>query len=185
MRRALTVSVLLIVAAAALVRVLAPPPSAGHPPSRPEASRPPGSSHGAGARPPAGQPADGATPGPVAVITAFAERYINWNAGDVAAVLRGLAARSVGQARSAMILAAAQTGADPALRQGGVANAGTVESVGPIAGRPATYAVVTLETTSAADDPAYAGLPAAWHVTVATVTRVGGRWTVSAWQPES
>jgi hypothetical protein len=100
--------------------------------------------------------------------------------------MRALAAASVGQARSAMALAAAQTSADGELRRGGIANHGSVATVSPLAGQRGRYVVVTEETTTATNTTAYAGLGAAWHVTVATVTSVtGGGWVVSGWQPES
>jgi hypothetical protein len=48
------------------------------------------------------------------------------------------------------------------------------------------YAVVTRERTTASNDGAYQGLAPAWHLTLATVTRLtDGGWVVSAWQPEN
>jgi hypothetical protein len=123
---------------------------------------------------------------PVVAVEAFAGAYINWDASTVASDMRRLAARSVGQARSAMQLAAEQTAQDYELARAGVANQGSVEAIGPVAGRPGQYAVVTLERTTATDSTAYAGLGAAWHVAIATVTQVApGRWAVSGWQPEN
>jgi hypothetical protein len=115
----------------------------------------------------------------------FASLYINWNAADVRARLDELAADSVGQARTAMQLQAAQTAADSELREAGIANHGKVEAVTPLTGSGARYVVITLETTSATDSSAYQGLAAAWHLTVATVARRGGGWVISGWQPES
>jgi hypothetical protein len=137
--------------------------------------------------PPAEQPATGAAaPTGAGAVRAFATAYINWSAGSVQRDLRTLAADSVGQARSAMVLAAAQTAADYELHQGGIANTGTVEVVAPLPGRAGQYVVVTREATSAANTNAYAGLRAAWHVTLATVREARpGRWVVSGWQPES
>jgi hypothetical protein len=67
-----------------------------------------------------------------------------------------------------------------------VANSGTVEAVAPVRGRPHVYAVVTRERTSAARGGAYRGLAPAWHVSVATVTRLpDGLWVLSGWQPEN
>ncbi len=123
---------------------------------------------------------------PVSAVVAFAEGYINWDAHSVARVMRELAAESVGQARSAMQLAGAQTAGDGELARAGVANRGTVEAVGPVAGHGDEYAVVTLERTTATDSTAYQGLAAAWHVAVARVTEEApGRWVVSGWQPEN
>jgi hypothetical protein len=119
-------------------------------------------------------------------VRVFATAYINWTAGSVKRVLLALAARSVGQARSAMELAAAQTGGDYELHRGGIGNSGTVEAVAPLAGHATQYVVVTRETTTATNTTVYAGLRPAWHVTVATVRRLaGGAWVVSGWQPES
>lgn len=85
-----------------------------------------------------------------------------------------------------MELEAAQVAGDPALAQGGIANAGTVEAVAPLAAAPGRFVVVTRERTSATVTSAYRGLRPAWHVTLATVRQVSpGGWVVSGWQPES
>jgi ABC-type glycerol-3-phosphate transport system substrate-binding protein len=126
------------------------------------------------------------SPSAVEAIAAFATAYINWDAQTVSEDLRALAAASVGQARSAMVLAAAGTAADYELQRGGIANHGAVEAVAPLPGRPDQYVVVTLESTTATNTAAYQGLRPAWHVALATVAQLGpGRWVVSGWQPES
>jgi hypothetical protein len=136
--------------------------------------------------PPVRQTASAPAGNPVSAVEAFAAAYINWNARSVAQDMGRLAARSIGQARSAMQLAAIQTAQDYELARAGVANEGAVEAIGPVLGRPGQYAVVTLERTTASDSTAYAGLGAAWHVAVATVTRVApARWVLSGWQPEN
>jgi hypothetical protein len=123
---------------------------------------------------------------PAAAVRAFAQAYINWNASSVSDDMAALARRSVGQARSAMQLAAAQTAQDYELQRGGVANQGRVEAVAALAGPPGQYVVVTRERTTATATTAYQGLAPAWHVAVATVSRLGaGRWVVSGWQPEN
>ena len=123
---------------------------------------------------------------PVQAVQVFAQAYINWTAATVARHLRVLAYVSVGQAHSAMSLAAAQTAQDSDLHRGGIANSGTVEAIAPVTGERNVYAVVTRERTTAANTTAYRGLSATWHVTLATVTQVdGGLWTLSGWQPES
>ena len=123
---------------------------------------------------------------PARAVQVFATTYVNWSAATVAARLRSLAQVSVGQARSAMSQAAGAVARDTELRRGGIVNSGTVEAIGPVAGRRDAYAVVTRERTSAAHDDAYRGLAPAWHVAIATVTRVGGRlWVLSGWQPEN
>jgi hypothetical protein len=123
---------------------------------------------------------------PVQAVQVFAQTYINWTAATVATHLRLLAEASVGQARSAMSLAAAQTGKDSDLQRGGIANAGNVEAIAPVTGQRNVYAVVTRERTTATNTSAYKGLAATWHVTLATVIQVEhGLWTLSGWQPES
>ena len=127
------------------------------------------------------------SPAAIPAIRAFVTAYINWTAGTVAADMRALAASTVGQARSAMTLAAAETTGDYELQRGGISNHGTVEAIAPLPGRRNNqYVVVTLESTSATDTTAYDGLRPAWHVALATVTQQpDGTWVVSAWQPES
>jgi hypothetical protein len=128
----------------------------------------------------------GAAASPTAAIQAFADTYINWTAPTVVAQLRMLASESVGQARSAMALAASQTAGDYELQRGGVQNTGTVEAVAALRGQRNQYVVVTREQTSAANTTAYEGLKAAWHLTLAAVVQVApGEWVVSGWQPES
>ncbi len=135
--------------------------------------------------PPAQRVVRGAS-SPVAAVVAFADAYINWTAGSVAADMRALASQSIGQARSAMQLAAAQTAEDYELQQGGIANSGTVEAVAPLPGSADQFIVVTRERTTATSTTAYQGLQPAWHVAVAVVARVGpGEWAVSGWQPEN
>jgi hypothetical protein len=136
--------------------------------------------------PPPRQTATHAAATATQAIRAFVTAYINWNAHTVSADMRSLAARSVGQARAAMTLAAAETAGDYELQQGGIANSGTVEAVAPLSGRPGEYVVVTQESTSASNTTAYQGLKPAWHVALATVRRMpGGGWALSDWQPEN
>jgi hypothetical protein len=136
--------------------------------------------------PPPPETATNATTNANQAIRAFVTAYINWNAQTVSAGMRSLAARSVGQARAAMTLAAAETADDYELRRGGIANSGQVEAVAPLSGRRDQYVVVTRESTTASNTTAYQGLAPAWHVALATVQQLsGGRWVVSGWQPES
>jgi len=130
---------------------------------------------------------------PVLAIRRFAERYVNWNAADVAARMQALARASVGQARSEMALTAAQVRSDRTLSRAGIANRGTVEAVAALRHRN-RYVVVTRERTTARYTSAYQGLAPAWHVTLVTVARVSAttgpgsgrlRWAVSGWQPQS
>jgi hypothetical protein len=135
--------------------------------------------------PPPAQTAADPAADPVSAVRAFVASFINWDATDVASQLSALASQSVGQARSAMQLAAAQAAGDYELQRGGIANSGAVESVAPLAGRAGEYVVVTLEQTTATATSAYDGLRPAWHVAVATVVQVPGGWALSGWQPES
>ena len=132
------------------------------------------------------QRVDGGWATPTGAVESFASAYINWTAATVAPRLRALARASVGQARAAVTAQASEVARDGELRRGGIANAGTVEAIGPVAGARDRYAVVTRERTTAASSAAYRGLRPAWHVALATVTRLpGGLWVLSAWQPEN
>jgi hypothetical protein len=136
--------------------------------------------------PPPRQSAAGAAAMAPQAIRRFATAYINWTATTAAADERALAAQSIGQARSTMVLAAAQTAQDYELRRGGIANRGTVEAIAPLLGTRNRYVVVTRELTTATNTSAYQGLRPAWHLAIATVTQLSsGRWVVSGWQPES
>lgn len=128
----------------------------------------------------------GAWRSPIAAVKAFASAYINWDAGSVSADMRELAARSIGQARAATQLAAAQTADDYELQRGGIANTGTVQAVAPLRGSLNEYVVVTRELTTATATTAYQGLQPAWHVAIVAVAQVSpGWWVVSGWQPQS
>jgi len=117
--------------------------------------------------PPARQSAGGGTTTPARAVAEYASAYINWTAATVSSDMGELAARSVGQARSAAALAAAQTANDYELQRGGIANSGEVEAIAPISGKPGQYVVVTRELTTATNTTAYQGLAPAWHVALA------------------
>jgi hypothetical protein len=124
--------------------------------------------------------------GPEQAVRRFARAYINWTADSVGRDMSALASASIGQARSALQLAAAQTAGDYELKHGGIANSGTVEAVAPLPGSRNRYVVVTRESTTATADAAYEGLRPAWHVAIATVASLPGRgWVLSGWQPQS
>ena len=132
------------------------------------------------------QQVDGGWATPTRAVEGFASAYINWTAATVAPQLRALARVSVGQARAAVTAQAAEVVGDGELRRGGIANAGTVEAIGPVAGARNRYAVVTRERTTATSAAAYRGLRPAWHVALATVVQLpGGLWVLSGWQPEN
>ncbi len=138
------------------------------------------------ARPPPAESVAAGSPSAIAAIRSFVTAYVNWNAHTVSGDLRNLAERSVGQARSALALAAARTASDYELKRGGIANQGTVESIAPLPGHADQYVVVTREQTNAANLTLYQGLRPAWHVAIATVRQVRpGTWALSGWQPES
>jgi len=121
---------------------------------------------------------------PQAALARYAQLEINWNAGDVGRVQRELAAISLGQARAEALQAAASDGRDSVLQNSKVANSGTVVGVaqgeGTAGGR---WVIVTSESTTGAG--AYAGLPAALHVTYATVANTRSGWIVETWQPQN
>ena len=136
--------------------------------------------------PPRLETATGDATSPMQAVRRFAATYINWNAQTVAGRMRALAAQSVGQARSAMTLAAAQTADDYELRRGGISNRGTVEAVAPLSGHRHAYVVVTREATSATNTNVYEGLRPAWHLALATVLELPtGQWVLTGWQPEN
>jgi hypothetical protein len=131
--------------------------------------------------------AHGSSPSAIPAIRSFAAAYINWTAQTVSADMQSLAAQSVGQARSALELVAAQTADDYELRRGGIANSGSVEAVAPVFGHRDQYVVVTRERTTATNTTLYQGLRPAWHLALATVVQLapGERWVLTGWQPES
>lgn len=136
-------------------------------------------------------PADEKEPGPVnpaaspqAAIIRFATLYINWSYRNLAEHEKQLASISVGDARLAENQAAASTLANTALQRGRIYNRGSVIAVAPVIdGEPGSYGVITREETGG--DEEYAGLQAAFHVTLAAVQRVTHGWSVQQWQPQS
>ena len=135
--------------------------------------------------PPPPESVRAASPTATQAVRTFVTAYVNWTADTVAGDMRMLAARCIGQARSALELAAAETASDYELRRGGIANSGTVEAVAQLPGVRDRFIVVTRESTTATNTTAYAGLRPAWHVALATVARVRGAWAVSEWQQQS
>lgn len=117
-------------------------------------------------------------------ITRYAALYINWTYRTLAARDAQLAAIAVSDARRAELQAAAQVKRDSTLKRGHIYNHGTVVAVSQAIGGPqGEYVVVTREQTGG--DQEYAGLQAAFHVTLATVQAVTGGWGVSEWRPQS
>jgi hypothetical protein len=144
-------------------------------PGEPKGTIPPGQQSG----PPA-NPAGSAE----AAILRFASLYINWNYRTLAEHERQLASSAVGDARLAESQAAASAERDRDLQRGHIYNRGSVISVAAMIGNTAgQYTVVTREETGG--NPEYAGLQAAFHVTLATVQQLQTGWAVSEWQPQS
>jgi hypothetical protein len=137
-------------------------------------------------RPPARQPDPYDSTKAAEALVAFTTEYINWNAHTVAADMRLLASQSIGQAHSAMELAAGEVGRDYELQRGGIANSGRVEGISPLNEPGGSWVIVTRERTTASAGTAYQGLGPAWHVIVAKAVELWpGRWAVSRWQPEN
>lgn len=149
------------------------PPAAN--PGEPKGTIPPGAT--------SVQPVNPAA-SPENAITRFARLYINWSYRNLAAHERQLAHLADGDARLAESQAAASAERDRTLQQGRIYNRGTVISVAAaIGGPPNQYTVVTREETGG--NPEYAGLQAAFHVTLATVQHLNAGWVVNEWQPQS
>lgn len=120
---------------------------------------------------------------PQSAVERFADGYINWSYETLAADEQHLAASAVGEARASELQARQQTERDSALARGHVFNTGTVVTVAPVKGAGGdVWACVTREQTGGQGE--YTALAAAYHVTLATVTRVPGGWSVRSWRPE-
>ena len=119
---------------------------------------------------------------PQAALIRFAGLYVNWTADTLAADARRLALLSTGQARAQAL---AEVRDPPAtLARYDVSNSGSVAAIAAGQGTErGRWAVVTNEQTDGYGP--YQGLPAASHVTWATVARVAGGWVVSGWYPGS
>ncbi len=121
---------------------------------------------------------------PRAALRRYALAYTNWHAASLPARERELAALAVGAARLAAEQTAASQSAAAALAADHVQDKGVVLAIA--AGQGAArgqWVVVTQEQTIGTG--AYAGLPAAPHVTLARTARLRRGWAVSEWSPQS
>ena len=142
----------------------------------------PGEPRAAAPPTPASQAPATAQPTPQATLEAFAERYINWSYRTLSVQQRALAAMSVGAARLAEQQAAASAQSDSTIRRARVYNSGQVVSVAREITQPNRWVIVTREQTGG--DSEYAGLQAAYHVTLAQLESVPGGYAVSQWLPQ-
>jgi hypothetical protein len=131
----------------------------------------------------AAQAPAGVQPTPVKALAAFARLYTNWTYRTLSADQRTLAAMSVGAARLSEREAAASSRDDTTIARGRIYNRGEVVSIAPDLTRSGSWLVVTREQTGG--DTQYEGLPAAFHVTIATLARVPGGYAVAQWLPQS
>jgi hypothetical protein len=114
----------------------------------------------------------------------FAKAYINWTYRTIATDRERLARTATGDAATSLARSAAQSRGDYELQTGKVANSGDVVAVTQRqGGTDGSWVVVTRERMAAAGT--YDGLPAGYHVTIATVEDVGDGWAVSHWEPQS
>lgn len=157
------------------------PYTAGHRSSRQASTNGAGEPDDDGPSPPrvsAAQRAVAATP--QAALTRYAGLYVNWTAGTLAADARKLVSLSTGQARAEAL--AEVSDAPATLARYDVSNSGSVVAIAAGQGTErGRWAVVTDEQTNGYGP--YEGLPAASHVTWATVAPVAEGWVVSGWYP--
>lgn len=132
---------------------------------------------------PIGGPRDAAALSPQSAVERFAALYINWTYNTLASHRRQLARMAVGEVAAAERRAAVETSRDYELREGQVANHGQIAAIAQARGHADQWVVVSREITTGRGT--YEGLPAGYHVTLATVVRVASGWAVSRWQPQS
>ena len=125
----------------------------------------------------------GVQPTPTKALVAFARLYTNWTYRTLSSDQQTLAAMSVGAARLSERQAAASSRNDTTIARGRIYNRGETVSISPDLTRSQAWVVVTREQTGG--DTQYEGLPAAFHVTIATLARVPGGYAVAQWLPQS
>jgi hypothetical protein len=126
----------------------------------------------------------GVASSPQLALRRYALAYSNWQASDLKQREQELTGMSIGAAKLTAEQTAAARSGTGALIANDVANSGQVVAIargeGPDTGQ---WVIVTQEHTTGAG--AYAGLPAAPHVTLAQVRQLKDGWAVSAWNPEN
>jgi hypothetical protein len=122
-------------------------------------------------------------PTPERALSAFARLYVNWSYRTLSKHQRSLAAISVAAARLSEREAATRSADDAAITRGQIHNSGQVVCVGRALDRSGWWVIVTREQTRGGAD--YAGLPAAYHVTLARLAEIGGGYAVEQWLPQS
>lgn len=120
---------------------------------------------------------------PQAALRQFAQLYVNWTYRTLVGDQRTLAAIAVAPERLSEQQAAAHSAADTTITRGQIVNTGRLVSLSPSLTVPGQWVLVTHESTGG--NPAYDGLQAAYHVTLATLARVPGGYAVSQWQPQN
>ena len=130
----------------------------------------------------AGQSPANVQPTPEKALAAFASLYVNWTYRTLGTSQRTLAGMSVGAARLSERQAAASSQADTTINRGHIFNRGQVVSIARERSRASTWVIVTREQTGG--DSEYAGLQAAYHVTLAQLESVPGGYAVSQWLPQ-
>jgi hypothetical protein len=131
---------------------------------------------------PATQAPAGVQPTPAKTIAAFAELYVNWTYRTLTSNQRTLATMAVGAARLSERQAVASSEADTTIARGHIFNKGQIVSIAPDLARASTWVIVTREQTGGSAE--YAGLQAAYHVTLAQLATVPGGYAVSQWLPQ-
>jgi hypothetical protein len=122
-------------------------------------------------------------PTPAKALEAFARLYVNWTYRTLTSNQRRLAAMAVGPARLAERQAATASQADTTITRGHIHNTGQLVSVAHDLSHAATWVIVTREQTGGSSE--YAGLQAAYHVTLAKLASVPGGYAVQAWLPQT